>query len=313
MVVITRLLIIYMMIGTGFVLYRTKVFTKENNLVISRIVILVGSPCLIFSAIVQREMTSEMVSESLQMFVATIGFFIGGTILAHILARVTGIINGPDAGVYMALMTTINASFMGFPLMQAAFGDYGLYLEVLANIVFNCYLYSYGIILIKHGEGPRGSARDNIIAMVNPCIIASVLGFVFLCLHIPVPQIIMSPIEQIGNITIPLAMISLGISMGGSNIQNVLHNRDLLITCAMKNFLWPAAAFLAFAFLPMNPLVKSVALLMSTLPPAISTGVLVTKLGKNSQVASQGTVIMILISIITIPVMYAIITHLFPI
>ncbi len=298
------------MIGLGFVLCKTGVFTKEYNTVIARLVILVGSPCLIFDAIVQQDMTKDTVTATFQMLAATVLFFAAGTVLAHLLAGVSGIKRNRDAGVYMALMATINASFMGFPLMQAAFGDRGLYFMAVGNIVFNCFLYSYGIVLINYGFESSGSLREKILPIINPCIIASVAGFVFLCIHKELPRIIMTPLEQIGDITIPLAMISLGISMCGSDFRTIVHNRDLMLTCAFKNFVWPAATFAAVIWIPMDPLVKSVVILMSALPPAISTGVLVTKLGRNSQVASQGTVMMMLVCILTIPVMFLLITHL---
>ena len=83
--------------------------------------------------------------------------------------------NDADAGVYMSLMTTINSSFMGFPVMQAAFGEDGLYLMIMGNIVFNIYLYSFGIIQIKYGKKEKESALEKVKVIFNPCIIASAL------------------------------------------------------------------------------------------------------------------------------------------
>ena len=50
---------------------------------------------------------------------------------------------------------------------------------------------------------------------------------------------------------------------------------------------------------------------MAALPPAVSMGVLVKKLNKNAQLASEGIVLSTLMGVITIPLVYIIIIKYF--
>lgn len=69
--------------------------------------------------------------------------------------------------------------------------------------------------------------------------------------------------------------------------------------------------FFAVIFTAFEPLTKNVLILMAALPPAVSMGVLVKKLNKNAQLASEGIVLSTLMGVITIPLVYIIIIKYF--
>lgn len=311
MAVMLKIIVIFIMIGVGVLLNRLDILPEESNLYVSRLVILVGSPCLLFNAIVKKELTEETLIVTIEMVVCSIVFFICGTLISYLIIRILNMKNDADAGVYMSLMTTINSSFMGFPVMQAAFGEDGLYLMIMGNIVFNIYLYSFGIIQIKYGKKEKESALEKVKVIFNPCIIASALGLFFMISTIELPSLIMEPIMQIANITVPLSMISVGMSIGGSSLFKIIENKKLIIICLTKMLLWPLLAFCVAIFLNIPDIVKCIVVMMSALPSSVSSGVLVRKLDKNANVASQGIVLSTLISVVTIPLIYMMLIQIF--
>lgn len=311
MAVAAKIIVIFIMIGVGFVLNKIKVLPEDANTHISKLVVLVGTPCLLFSAIVQKELNEETMSVTIQIGLATIIFFTIVTIAAYAFLRVFRLKEDKDAGVYLALMTTINGSFMGFPVMKAAFGTEGLYLMVIANMIFNVYLYSFAIIQIKYGSEEKESFKETMKSICNPCTIASLLGFACLLMHVKLPDIIMDPIVQIGDIAVPLSMLSVGISIGNSKVAEIFKNKKLLMVCGAKLLIWPAITFCVVMFTDLSVMVKCVMILMSTLPPAVSTGVIVRKLGRNAKLASEGIILSTMFSVVTIPGVFLILSYIF--
>ena len=309
MAVIAKILVIFIMIGLGFTLGKVGLLPEESNIYISRLVVFVGSPTLLFSAILERELSAETIRITVEMLVGAICFFVVGSLMAYLICRLLKVNDSPDSGIYMLLMTTLNSSFMGFPLMETAFGSTGLYLMVFGNIVHNIFLYSFGILFIEKGSGKGKSLWYRIRPVINPCTIAAVLGVIIIVLGIELPDIVVSPIKYMAGMTIPLSMISVGLSICASNVKSILGNRKLIGTCLIKNLIWPAVMMTIVMFTNFSPMVKCVLALMGALPPSVSGGALVRQRGKNATLASEGIVFSTIISILTIPVMYLILTN----
>lgn len=305
MAVVIKILVIFIMIGVGFFLNKTNVLPEASNVYISKLVILVGSPCMIFDAIVEKELTDGMMRITVQMIMGSILFFLIGSVLAYLIIRLYKIDTQRDAGVYLLMLTTINAGFMGFPVAKAIFGNEGLYFIVLGNIIFNVFLYSFGMVQVKYESKEKQSLRETVKAICNPCIIGSILGFFFLFLHFSVPVPLMDSIAQIADITVPLSMISIGMNVADSSILGIIKNKSLLAICLTKMLLWPVMAFLAITVIDqiifLDDMVKSVLFLMSALPTAVSAGVLSRRLDCNAQLASEGIILTTLFSMGSIP------------
>lgn len=304
MIVVTKILIIFIMIGVGFIIGKLNVLSEESNIHISKLVIMIGTPCMLFNAITRSDFNAETFKITIEMLVGTIIFFIVATILAFIITKLLVLTKDNDVGIYLVIITTINGSFMGFPLMQAVFGETGLFLMAIENIVFNIYLYSLGIILIRKAQMKKQSLKQLVKDICNPCILASIIGFMLLCCNVNLPSIITEPISQIANITVPLAMISVGLSMCNSNCKKIIKNYKLILVCLMKCIVLPIIMFLIIYFTMFTPIVKNVLVLMAALPSAVSMGVLVKKLGGNAILASEGVVVSTAISIVTLPIIY---------
>lgn len=312
MIVITKIINIFVLMGIGVILGKLKIIPKHANVYISRLVVLVGSPCLIFEAILRTELSRDIFQQTIEMVIGSIFFFIAGSILSLLVVKMFKFKKSKDAGIYMVLLSTINGGFMGFPLMQAAFGEDGLFLMVLGNIILNFYIYTYGVIVIKYVNDEKSKiGREVFKSICNPCIVASALGLIFFFVGFNPLMFAMEPIRQVANITVPLSMISIGVSICDSHIREITKNKRLWCICLIKNIAWPALMFFAVIFTAFEPLTKNVLILMAALPPAVSMGVLVKKLNKNAQLASEGIALSTLMGVITIPLVYIIIIKYF--
>jgi predicted permease len=215
-----------------------------------------------------------------------------------------------DRGVYQAALVLTNSGFMGFPLALAVFGEKGLFLMIIANAVFTLYTYSVGVLMLISGKGERLTPGAVFRSIVSIPVVSSIIGLVIFAFGIPLPTLLADFLETVGNITIPLSMIIIGIQLAESRVREVLNNRHIYETIVLRLVVVPAALFAVFMWLPVNPFVLCVVIFAMSMPTAAVTPVLSEIHGVNAKLAAQTVFITTLLSMLTIPVV-AILLHLY--
>ncbi len=104
-----------------------------------------------------------------------------------------------------------NAAYMGFPLIQAIFGDEGLMYASVYVTVFNILLWTIGYAVVSGQPDMKKVAKA---VLTNPVLYAVVLGLVIYLCRIPVPSVIQSPLAYIGNMNTPISMLITGLLSG---------------------------------------------------------------------------------------------------
>jgi malate permease and related proteins len=77
---------------------------------------------------------------------------------------------GKKQGVWQLAGTFSNIGYMGFPVIGAMFGANGLFLATFANIAYNLFYFSIGVVMISRGKGKahfnwRSVLFNNIMAV----------------------------------------------------------------------------------------------------------------------------------------------------
>ena len=98
----------------------------------------------------------------------------------------------------------MNNVFVGFPVVQAIFGEEALFCASLTNIPFNILLFSIGVSRLRAGQG---QGRVTIREVFSPGLIATLVAVVVFLFQIPVPSLLGDTIKSLANGTVPLSMI----------------------------------------------------------------------------------------------------------
>ena len=104
----------------------------------------------------------------------------------------------------------MNNVFVGFPVVQAIFGEEALFCASLTNIPFNILLFSIGVSRLRAGQG---QGRVTIREVFSPGLIATLVAVVVFLFQIPVPSLLGDTIKSLANGTVPLSMIIIGVSL----------------------------------------------------------------------------------------------------
>ena len=309
--VFTKVMVIFAMIGAGYAANKTGVLPKEASRYISALLVYVTTPCLVLSTIASQELTEDMPRMSVEVVIGTVIFFICASIVSALIVKAIKYEPESDRGALTALMTSCNTGFMGFPVTKSIFGDKIFFLFVVQNILLNIYLYSGAILQISQGTGEKISLKKTLKALMNPCMAGAAAGVILMVSGIDLPAPVMDFLKTMGDSTIPISMIVVGIQLGVSDLGAVFRNLKLTFCCLCNVVLMPLLTLAAVWFLPLTDPSKLTLVFAAAFPSAVLIVALSEMQNKNSQLLSQGVAITTLMSIVTLPLWAILLMQLF--
>ena len=231
--VLTQVIILLLLILTGFVLTKGKVLTENGVKSMTDMVLLLVTPCVIIKSFI-REFDKDVLKSLLISFLIAILVHIG-FILVSLL------IKADDKAKQKVLQFGVifsNCGYMSIPLQQALLGDTGVFYGSSFIAIFNIFVWSYGIILMS-GDKKYLSPKKLII---NPGMIGIAIGLIIFLFSIPVPKILSEPVSYLASLNTPLPMVIIGYHLAHSSLLNGIKSLKCIIAIAMKLVILPGAA-----------------------------------------------------------------------
>lgn len=294
------ILFVYMMIG--YVACKKEYFDQEFGKKLSWLVVNVANPMLVISAVVNNE--EQIAKKDFYVTVLlAICFYAFFLILAQILPRLIGV-QKSDIGVYKMMTTFNNIGFMGFPVIAAAYGNGALIYAVPFSIMFNILCYTWGIQTLC-GGGEKGNWKR----IINIGTISGIISIVLFFMQIPVPKMICSLSAGLSNLTGPLSMLVIGISIAAMELKDLFTDVKLLKFALIKLLAVPVAAMLLVCQVIDNRLICEVFLVMMATPAASMCAMLSQQYGGDYELAAKGVALTTILSVVTMPIVSEIVFH----
>lgn len=292
-------LFIYMIIGYGAA--KKSIFDEGFSKKISWLVVNVANPAMVLSSVVNGE--GSIRGKDL-MLTARIAVVMFGVLL--LTARIVPIIfrvEKEDKNIYKVLTVFNNIGFMGYPVIAAAYGNEALLYAAVFCMVFNILIYSYGTQTIQ-GTAGKGIQWKK---MFNVGVISCVAAVVLYLGNIPVPQFVKSAVSGLSSLTGPLSMMVIGISLSGIRLRELVMDIRLLLYSLVKLVVMPVAGMMIINSFVDNEMLCGVCMIMLATPAASMVVMLAQQYGKNSELASKGVALTTVLSVVTIPLVSAIV------
>ncbi len=310
LVIFLNVAVIFALVGAGFIANRTDILPGSITPHLTKLILTYNLPAFILISITENTLTPAMLGEMKQVSIIMLTIYILGMpfcLLAVKLFRFPR----ESRGLYAAMLLFTNSGFMGIPIASAVFGQHGMFIMVFENMFMTLFLYSTGIIMIGIGTEEKVSIKHAIKSAVNFCMVASVLGVVLLLIGFQFPATVSQFLHLIGEMTVPLSMMLVGIQLGTSNLSQLLRKPDLIGFTAVKSTFLPALALLCMYFLDVSPMVKVITVLCMTLPSAAILVALSERNNANTPLAAGGVSLSTLFSMATIPLVCTLLKALF--
>ena len=293
-------LFIYMMLGYG-ACKKGKLDDAASSR-LSWIVVNVANPMLILSAAVNSEGHIQG-SELLITAGIAVGMFAIHMILAKLLPAVLRI-KKEDVPLYKLMTVFNNMAFMGFPVISAAYGSESLLYASIFLLPFNLLIYTYGIQVVDKESAGKIEWKKVLNVGVIACFAAAGIYLA----KLPVPQFVKSASQGLGNLTGPLSMMVIGISFTKIRLRDLFTDGKLLIFAVIKLMIIPiAGGVLLRQFISNEILCGVVTIIMST-PVASMTVMLAQEKCDNCEAIVKGISLTTILSVITIPLVSAIVS-----
>lgn len=172
---------------------------------VTDIVTYFGTPCLLFYALSTINLSSQQLLEmALAALLANCAFIVIGSIFLKLFCL------PPRA--FLQSLSFPNVGNIGLPLCFLAFGENGLALAMTFFAVYAVFQMTLGVMFV--------SGRLSISSFFTiPIIPATLLAVVFSLLSIPVPNWLFNTTKLIGDLTIPLMLFTLGVSLAQLHVK----------------------------------------------------------------------------------------------
>jgi len=187
-----------------------------------------------------------------------------------------------------------NVVYMGFPLVQAAFGEEALATAAIVSAVYNVLMFTLGVFLMHAivGDGKGKGLNEKLFK--NTILISCVLGAAVSFLKISVPAPAISALGLLGSLTVPLALFSLGLFMHGKAFSKNIREAGLL--CFFKMAVFPLLFFISAMVVGLSGQPYRVSLLEAVMPLAVTNFIIADKFGADKRAMAQAIVISTLIA-----------------
>ena len=310
MVVFQNMLGFLLMMAMGLVARRTGILARETLPRLSSLVANVTFPCMIiasFTGATDRMGLAEA-GNAFVAFAALVAVLVG---MAWIMPRLLRYPRHLQPCANLCFWLT-NIGYMGMALLSATHGDHAKVYVMLYLLPSNLMLYTYAIWLLRRGafleagEAETGEAArsdgSSLRGLLNPGVVTTVAGGILYFAGVTMPETLLVPLERIGGVTVPLAMMVAGAQLADVSFREMLTDWRLLAFCTVKMLLVPIAVLLVLRLFVAD--VDLFACCMAVL--SMPTGVLVSALALLYQpnAAAEATRVVALttvMSAVTVP------------
>ncbi|MCR5206103.1 MAG: AEC family transporter [Lachnospiraceae bacterium] len=305
--VATQVVILFIIIGVGVILSKTKVLTKERVAGLIDIVVYIVTPSNIIISF-QREFKNELiVNLGLSFLAAFIVFFIN-CVMAKIVIRE----KNPDKNCVIRFASAFpNAGYFALPLQRAILGDIGVFFGAAYIGMFHCYIWTYGVKLLEKKETRNGSVSPLKKILLNPPIIGIFIGMILFVTEIKLPDIVYSPLQAFSYLNTPLPMLIIGFYLANADLKATFSNLWVYIGAFLRLIASPAVALGICFLLKADSDVATSCIIACSAPSAALSGMLAQKFGRDTEVPAGMISFTTIVCIITMPVMVALAQFLF--
>ena len=287
-----QILIMFIILALGVVCNLKGVITRDGTKSLSVVELNIVNPVLIFMSY-QTDYEPALLKGLMWAFALSAISFAA----AIPLARLMVLQKSQYSVIQRFSIIYSNCGFMGIPLIMNIYGKSGvLYLTAYITL-FNLLVWTHGYIMMK---GQRDFSTL-IKALLSPCVLATVLGFVFYITNIRLPQIPYKAMDYISSMNTPLAMLIAGATVAQTNILKAFKGAAIYRVCAGKLIIVPAVTFALVWLIPAPDVVKMVVTIAAGCPVATTGTMFAITMDRHPQKCSEFFAVTTVLSGLTLP------------
>lgn len=307
---------IFILGAIGYFLVRKGILTREGMNLLSRLVILITLPAMIFSQLIQGfkfSLTPPWWVFPLISFAITfLGLLVGG-IFVNLINPVrksdidgrtlsNGVKQDEAKRQFLTLIVFQNGGYLPLALVAALLSPEEARLMFIYIFLFllgfNLMMWSLGVHFLSYER----NRRFELGSLFSPPVLATVITMALVGLGVNrfIPEIILKPLRMVGDSTLPLALIVVGGSLGLIRIRRIQLKPVVLLILA-KLLILPLLGLVFIWMFPLPRLISLLIIMQLSMPSATTPSLIITHYKRQDLLISQGILLTHLVSLISIP------------
>ena len=307
MIAVKQMLVLSILMLVGFIAYKKDIINREAHKKLSGIVVNIAAPASILVSVLSDR---QFADGRALLQVILIALVMHGAYL--LLAQwIPGLlrVNKKDEKVYGVMTVFSNLSFIGFPVVSSLCGEQAVFYAAIFTLPYNILIYTYGVRSLSSGSdgesAPQITVRQILTRVCNVGILSCFVAILLFITKIEVPDFLKSSLTMLGNLTAPLSMICIGVSFALLNLRDVFLDCRLYVFSFLKLLAIPVLAMLLLDCFSVDSTVRTVCMIMFSVPVGSMTAMFAQEYGGNYELAAKGVALTTLLSVITMPIVFA--------
>lgn len=278
--------------GVGYYFAYKGTFNEQSRADIAKLVN-ISLPCFLFYSVAARFTHDQFIelaqSLTLPFIVILINFAFS------VLFIKIGWVRKELSGTFIACFSGSTVLFVGVPIVMAMYGDRGIP-YVLEYFIANClFIWTIGLYNIQldsvrrtGGVAPKLFSFKSIRMLFKPPLIGCALGLICVLVSFKVPDTVMMVMRYLGNLTTPLALIFVGITVYMVGFERLRKMpRELWLVLFACYVLRPVITYFVSIPFELDDFMRRVFMIVSALPVSSVTSVLSRAYGGDAEFAAS--------------------------
>ena len=300
---ISGILVILGMILVGFIIGEKGWFDDKSRGLLAKLVTQVALPCYMLYTITQRFTAADL----LKMLPALRFPALSMVILLGIATGVARIfaVRQDRRGLFISMFFNSNTIFVGLPINQALFGDASIPYVLIYYMCNTTFFWTLGTYLIQRdGEGEaQFDLKTSLKKVFSPPLMGFLLGLVLVMLQIKLPAFLASDLQYLGNLTTPLSMIFIGLSVSHVGVKQLVLGKEQLLILLGRFLVAPLLMASIVYWVPLPSLMKQVFIIQSAMPVMTNAPVVARLYGADSDYPAVMVTETTLATMVVIPIL----------
>ncbi|MBR1658827.1 MAG: AEC family transporter, partial [Oscillospiraceae bacterium] len=211
-------------IAAGFFARKFKAMPDGFDKMLSRFVMAVPLPCMIVSSFQIEYSVDNLLTAPVLAGLSAVSmvFMFAAVWIATIWVKDPAI----RKTVRFSLLFT-NFTFVGFAVVRELYGAAGFFNYVLFTLPIRLVFYGGASLILGKG-GERVDVRQTVKRFLCEPVIAVIIGFIIYAFQIPLPGVLSTTIESIGNMASPLGLMLCGAIIADADFRSALRHPSVL-------------------------------------------------------------------------------------
>lgn len=297
----------------GFWIARRQVIPENFQGFLSQLAINIALPCLVFSSILVN-FSPEKFPNWWQLPLWWFAYAGISLVLSLVTSYVS---NKATRSEFIINLFFQNGLFFPLIIIGGVFGQDAPYLtELYIFIIIHPIMFfsSYPLFFRKSNE--RKDTETAWHRIINPILVATILaiGVQLIGVKEYLPEWILSILETLAGMALPLIMIILGSSLYLDFKQKgKIYYKEIAKFLVVKNIVFPLAMLGILVLWKPSYSIALLFFLQAAVPPVTATPILTERVGGNKSISNQFVLASFVFSIVTVPATFHLFSQYFPI